>query len=485
MTPNHVQPLHYVKSDKIKEKYIKDVKFNQMNELIVSGKGDGTKHELNIIDRLVIASQADGTLQYCRDNYSHWIIQLKRGRKIGRLLKLFEEGNIDYTEIKAKTGFRRFSYNMPVNATKLLSTYFSLNFDYNCAREFINEISMWDGSITPNYLYYSSTVKENSDFVSAVATLAGYSSRLRVQHDSRKDSYKSMYRVYMYDVNYVSCASIQKTMHEEYYNGYVYCVKVPSHKIIVRADGFTFITGNCHMLSNAAWNAMLKLIEEPPAKTIFIFATTDPQKIPKTILGRVQRYDFKRISQEAIENRLVHVLKEEDRLSGNNSTWDAESIEFIAKMANGQMRDALTMLDKCLSYSNYVTIENVVKALGTVNYDIMFKLTNRIFDGNAKEVIKLIGEIYMSGSDLKQFVKDYMLFILDINKYGILEAINYTNIPATQDYMEELESYGNAEFKICKHLLDTLIKLNTDIKWDSAPKGIIEATLLLECKESI
>ena len=236
-----------------------------------------------------------------------------------------------------------------------------------------------------------------------------------------------------------------------------------------------FIIDECHSLSNSAWQAMLKLIEEPPAKTIFIFATTDPQKIPRTILSRVQRYDFQRITTRGIEERIADILHKE-----NIETYDNESIEFIAKMAEGGMRDALTLLDKCLSYNNALTIENVIKALGTVNYNIMFKLTDSILFKESKNVITIINDLYLSGIDLKQFVKSYMQFVLDINKYILTRNFEYITIPG--NYVEYTEEYkGKVMQNSLFNLLETLIKLNTDIKWESSPKALIEATLLLRC----
>ena len=122
----------------------------------------------------------------------------------------------------------------------------------------------------------------------------------------------------------------------------------------------TFIVDECHMITVQGWNAVLKLIEEPPAKSIFIFCTTDPQKIPKTILSRVQRYDFQRISQDGIVRRLNYIC---DKEMGENTLLEPAALEYIAKIADGGMRDAITMLDKCLAYSNNVMIEDVVKTL--------------------------------------------------------------------------------------------------------------------------
>ena len=158
-----------------------------------------------------------------------------------------------------------------------------------------------------------------------------------------------------------------------------------------------FIIDECHMITNAGWNAMLKLIEEPPAKSIFIFCTTNPEKIPKTILSRVQRYDFRRISQNGIVGRLSQILVAERIIPEKGET---EALDYIAKIADGGMRDAITLLDKSLSYSVQLTLDNVVKALGTVNYDTMIKLTEAIYYYDAEKSVKIFVNIFIPASRL-------------------------------------------------------------------------------------
>ena len=236
-----------------------------------------------------------------------------------------------------------------------------------------------------------------------------------------------------------------------------------------------FIIDECHMLSTAAWNALLKLIEEPPAKSIFIFCTTDPQKIPKTILSRVQRYDFQRISQKGIVGRLTDILISEY----GRKSFLKESIEYIAKIADGGMRDAITMMDKCLSYSDELTIENIVQALGLNDYDTMFELTTCVLENNGYDIISIIENIHRQGKDLKIFMRSYMQFLLDVNKYLMLGDFHFVNIPNT--YKDDLDEFdGDWEKQRLRELLTTIIKLNADIKWDTSPKYVIEATLLLE-----
>ena len=228
-----------------------------------------------------------------------------------------------------------------------------------------------------------------------------------------------------------------------------------------------------HALSNQAWQAMLKVLEEPPVKSIFIMCTTDPQKIPKTILSRVQRFDFQRISQEAILNRLVYVLLKEfpSKLDGVVGTRvDRSALEYIAKQAQGGMRDALTMLDKCLAYSDDFTIENVTKALGIANYTVMANLLNQYDNGSVDDMVKTINDVYMSGYDLKQFIKSFTNFVLDLNKYKLGQKA-YIECPLTDEVKFVFDNFDNNEIS----LLSCLIKLQAEIKWDTNPKARIEA----------
>ena len=233
-----------------------------------------------------------------------------------------------------------------------------------------------------------------------------------------------------------------------------------------------FIMDEVHALSNSAWQAMLKVLEEPPAKSIFIMCTTDPQKIPKTILSRVQRYDFQRISQQAIIERLNYICVEEKivpfALPANYPYWGA--IQYIAKQAQGGMRDAITMLDKCLAYSDDLTIDNVTKALGVASYEVMTKLLSAYDNGEVDKMVTIVNDVYMSGYDLKQFIKSFTNFILDLNKYK-LGAKEYVDCPMSDAIKFVFENFSRAE----NELLTSLIKLQADIKWDTNPKARIEA----------
>lgn len=244
-----------------------------------------------------------------------------------------------------------------------------------------------------------------------------------------------------------------------------------------------FIVDECHSLSNTAWQAFLKLIEEPPVKSIFIFCTTNPEKIPKTILSRVQRYDFKRISQKGIIDRLAYILHEEGlRARGSQEL----GINYIAKLSDGGMRDAITLMDKCLSYDTNLSMENVVKALGVSDYATMIDLTDSIINKEQKAIIKTIENIHSSGLDLKQFIRQYINFILDIKKWLITEDFSFINLPQTDDIelvLKNIKADMPESWDKISDLLETLIKINSEVKYDSSPKYLIEAMLLEEVEK--
>ena len=234
-----------------------------------------------------------------------------------------------------------------------------------------------------------------------------------------------------------------------------------------------WIIDECHALSNNAWQAFLKILEEPPKKAIFIFCTTDPQKIPKTILSRVQRYDFQRISHHGIFTRLCNVMAYE-----HLPEPDMEAIDYIAKLADGGMRDGLTMLDKCLAFSEELQIESVVKVLGVVDYSVMFDLTNAVIGGDKQRVIEIIENIHSEGKDLKLFTREYLNFVLDVVKYDITQTFTYMQLPST--YAEELDGHkDDLWFQGCQKLLEVVLQLVNDVKWDSNPKMVIESRLIL------
>ena len=167
----------------------------------------------------------------------------------------------------------------------------------------------------------------------------------------------------------------------------------------------------------------------------------------------------------------------EETTNNRKIEYRNNAITYIAKVADGGMRDAITMLDKCLSYSTELCIDNVVKALGVAQYDTMMKLLESIIDKDKEKVILIIETLHSDGKDLKQFISQFVNFVLDVNKYDITKSFEFIQIPENGVYKEFLDRISSK----CQQLLEVLIKLDLDIKWNTSPKYQIEAVLLKEC----
>ena len=211
-----------------------------------------------------------------------------------------------------------------------------------------------------------------------------------------------------------------------------------------------FILDECHMITTAGWNSMLKILEEPPEYVIFIFCTTDPQKIIGTIMSRVQRFNFKRISTQGIVKRLKYIIEKEniDYFNDPNVSeeeynarqiaeaqravyidYEESAIQYIARLAKGGMRDAITTLEKCIDFSPVLTIENVQKVTsGGVDEETLLKLCGLILFKDSKKALIMFNDLYLTGIDTSLFVKLYMEFLQNCIKYLITEDSNIVTI---------------------------------------------------------
>lgn len=234
-----------------------------------------------------------------------------------------------------------------------------------------------------------------------------------------------------------------------------------------------FIIDEAHMITTAGWNAFLKCIEEPPKYTIFIFCTTDPQKIPQTIVNRCQVFNLGRVDDNFIFNRLTYICDCENYNRAGNT-----GISYIVKLSNGSMRQAISYLDKCKDYSNDITLENVIACLGNYSYDIMFNLTNSIIDGNKENVLNIFESLYMNGTDLKLFISEYLDFVLQLYKYLLFKDFNVTKFHCHHENdVKYTINIDNAE-QFFSSYLDRILKIKQSIKNDSDIKTTIEIMLL-------
>lgn len=223
-----------------------------------------------------------------------------------------------------------------------------------------------------------------------------------------------------------------------------------------------FIMDEVHSFSSAAWQAALKTIEEPPAKSIFLFATTNPEKIPATIISRVQTFQLSKISLQGIEDRLKYIIDCENK-EGQGITYEDSAISYIAKMANGGMRDSITLLEKAIASSKNITSESLMESLGLPNYDDFFELLSAYSSKNNTRISEVIDKVYNSGVNFTKWMIDFHSFVVNIIKYIYLRDVNKTMIPA--HYESKISKYGVSHSVVCLKLANKLVKLNQELRF--------------------
>ncbi|MBI3399173.1 MAG: DNA polymerase III subunit gamma/tau [Deltaproteobacteria bacterium] len=234
-----------------------------------------------------------------------------------------------------------------------------------------------------------------------------------------------------------------------------------------------YIIDEVHMLSNQAFNALLKTLEEPPAHAIFIFATTESHKIPATILSRCQRFDFKRISLKEIQNHLKLIAEAE----GIKLT--EKGIYLIAKEVDGSLRDAHSLLDQVIAFAgNNIKESDVADALGLMDRSLLFRLSEAVIDKNGKGCLKLIENVYSFGYDLKRFYQDFLEHIRDmVIVKTVEEPKDVLDLPDIE--VEDLKGLANRVGLLDLHGMFALLsKGYEDISRSPSPRYTLEMTLL-------
>lgn len=241
-----------------------------------------------------------------------------------------------------------------------------------------------------------------------------------------------------------------------------------------------FIIDECHSITTQGWQAFLKGIEEPSPFTIFMFCTTEPNKLPTAILNRVQRYNITKIDSETIKNRLMYICQQE------GFTNYEGLCDLLSKSSHGCMRDAIMKLDQCADLSTDLSLDIVKPVLGSLSYEAMFNLTWALQDKEELKVLQLINMLYNTGKDLKSFIELYLEFILDLRRFMLTKDIRYTNIPAhlaTENNPVVQQTLNFPEIKTwLNNLLDVLLKIKLEIRYDSFYKSTIEAFLIQLCR---
>ena len=224
-----------------------------------------------------------------------------------------------------------------------------------------------------------------------------------------------------------------------------------------------FILDEVHSFSNAAWQSALKTLESPPARTVTCLCTTNPEKIPATILSRVQTFQLSKISLDDIESRLEYILNSEGYTEGTGSkTWSKDAVTYVAKLARGGLRDSITLLTKVLAYSDEVNMQTVTQALNLPNYDEYFNLLNYLVSKSNEKIVELVDRVYNSGVNFVEWFSGFHSFVCNIVKYICLKDISRTMIPSV--YEEKISSYGDNHLSVCLKLSQKLLNMIKDLK---------------------
>ncbi len=240
-----------------------------------------------------------------------------------------------------------------------------------------------------------------------------------------------------------------------------------------RAKYRVYIIDEVHMLSTGAFNALLKTLEEPPEHVKFILATTEPQKLPATILSRCQRFDFKRISNQDIVKRLKIICEE------SNIQITEDALKIIAVLSEGAMRDAISILERCTGEGKGLIDENIVRDLvGIPKTSQIYSIVKAIFDSNVDEIINNTSNIINEGKDVDNFLWEIIKYIKDILVYKSSKNLEIYN-------REEKKQINELSERVSKerllHLIYELSELSNTIKWSSQKTVMFEAGMIKAC----
>lgn len=239
-----------------------------------------------------------------------------------------------------------------------------------------------------------------------------------------------------------------------------------------------YIIDEVHMLSTGAFNALLKTLEEPPSYVIFVLATTEPHKIPATILSRCQRFDFKPVKIKDIMGRLAYICNE------IGIEYEEEALRLIAINSDGALRDALSILEQCISFSESIlTYESIVSILGMVNYEFIFNVVNHIAKKDTSGVLTLINQMVMEGKDIGQLMKDLIghfrsLLLVKMN----VEVDEILSLP--EERQELLRQQGKLfTMNQITSFIYSLSDIEGKLKYSAHPRTLIEIAVVGLCSK--
>ena len=239
-----------------------------------------------------------------------------------------------------------------------------------------------------------------------------------------------------------------------------------------------YIIDEVHMLSQGAFNALLKTLEEPPSYVVFILATTEVGKIPVTILSRCQRYDFHRIDAATLVSRMRELVQKE------GVEAEERALQFIARSADGSMRDALSLLDQCIAFymGEKITYEKALKALGAVDTDVFASLTASIIQGDAGSAVLTFAQMMERGREAGQFVSDYIWYLRNLLMVQTEEeAMDLVDAPAEQ-ILKMQNLAGSVAPEIIMRYIRVLSELQNNMRFATNRRVLVEIAFIRLCR---
>lgn len=237
-----------------------------------------------------------------------------------------------------------------------------------------------------------------------------------------------------------------------------------------------YIIDEVHMLSTGAFNALLKTLEEPPTRVVFILATTEPHKLPATILSRCQRYDFRRITSKSIARHLEKIAL------ANNVKVDKAALDLIARLSDGALRDALSILDQCISTgSNDIKYEDVLTITGVVNETFIASFAESLNKKSVSECLYKVNTLFMEGKDISQFVLELIIYYRNLLICNTVEDPSQI-IEASEEALEIMKSQARSlDRNFIINIINELSGLEASLKWSSQPRIMLEVALIKIC----
>ncbi len=238
-----------------------------------------------------------------------------------------------------------------------------------------------------------------------------------------------------------------------------------------------YIIDEVHMLSIGAFNALLKTLEEPPEYVIFILATTEVHKIPITILSRCQHYDFKRISIETITDRMRDLMQEEQ------VEVEEKALRYVAKAADGSMRDALSLLDQCIAFylGQKLTYDNVLEVLGAVDTDVFSRLLRSVIRRDVPKVLDIVDDLVMQGRELTQLATDFTWYLRNLLLVKTSDNIEDVLDVSTENMQQLQEEAGMVEADMLLRYIRIFSELSGQLKYAAQKRVLLEVALIKLC----